>query len=92
MSKKWFMLLSILLVMSLMLVACGGNNTEPTAPSRHGRRRTVDVVPDQRKWKKWRSRRKCPASLTLQLAGWSSSDAENSRLQQMVDDFNASRS
>jgi multiple sugar transport system substrate-binding protein len=86
MSRKWFMLLSLLLVMSLILAACGGNNTEPTvAPVGTG----VEEVEEPEEV----SEEPAPVGVTaLQLAGWSSSDSENSRLQQVVDDFNASRS
>jgi multiple sugar transport system substrate-binding protein len=93
MSRKWFMLLSLLLVASLMLAACGGNNTEPTAAPGDTGVEDVDVTPpDEEVGDVEEPPAETPGVTTLQLAGWSSSDAENNRLQQMVDDFNASRS
>jgi multiple sugar transport system substrate-binding protein len=90
MSKKWFTLLSMLLVLSLMLVACGGNNTEPTAVPADTDVGEVDVVPEE-EVEEVEQPAEVPGVTTLQVAGWSSSDAENSRLQQVIDDFNASR-
>ncbi|MDT8305106.1 MAG: ABC transporter substrate-binding protein [Anaerolineae bacterium] len=108
MSRKWFTLLSILLVLSLVLVACGGNDNvnepgntadvnlgeeveeaveeepvvEPTeAPAEEPAEEATEAPAEE------------PAGdvVALNLMGWSSSDAENTRLQQVVDDFNASR-
>ncbi len=94
MSRKWFLLLSSLLVLSMLMAACGGNNAEPTtAPAGTGVEdvEEPDVVEEPVDTGEV-SEEPAPAGVTeLQLAGWSSSDAENSRLQQVVDDFNASR-
>lgn len=74
------LLLMLLLVVGLVVVACGGSSTPaPTAaPTSAPSGETATAVPAAE-----------AETVRLTLMGWSSSDAENSRLQAVVDTFNA---
>lgn len=83
-------LIALLLIMGLILVACGGGETEPAAPAEE----TAEVVGEDveaavEDTPAVEEEAEVPAGVTeLQLMGWSSSDAENTRLQAVVDTFN----
>ena len=94
MLKKWFLFLILALAMSLALVACGGGGEEPTAES-------DDPVADEAAEDVTGTEEEVAAEdeameeteatgdvVELQLMGWASSDAENTRLQAVVDTFN----
>jgi multiple sugar transport system substrate-binding protein len=75
-----YVALSFLLALALMLVACGPADPTPTpvvgAPPAVGDTPVATAPP--------------AATVTqLTLMGWASSDAENARLQQVIDTFNA---
>ncbi len=83
MLKKWILLLSLVLTFSLFLAACGGSTAEPEAPVADETEQDVgeaeeDVVEEAGSGE----------VVELQLMGWASSDAENTRLQSVVDSFN----
>ncbi len=90
-SRVWW---AALVVMALLLVAgCGGGNAETPAeeapaaeaPAEEAPAEEAGTVPAE-------GEAAAPAAAegqtALQLMGWSSSEAENQRLQQMVDAFN----
>ncbi|MEW5988617.1 MAG: ABC transporter substrate-binding protein, partial [Chloroflexota bacterium] len=76
MNKKVLLIASWLIVLALLLVACGGGTVEPAAtePAPVAEEPTAEPAAE---------------AVELQLMGWSSSDAENTRLQAVVDSFNA---
>jgi multiple sugar transport system substrate-binding protein len=93
------MLLSLFLVLALALVACGGNNTEePEAGDNTnvGVEEPVEEEPveeepvEEEPVEEEPAEEPSGAAFDLQLMGWSSSEAENTRLQEVVDAFNAS--
>ena len=97
MSKKWFLLISVLLI-AMLAVACGGGTTEPEATAETGGEEAVveptEEVMEEPTEEVMEEPTEAPAETTgevvdLQLMGWSSSDSENARLQEMVDSFNA---
>ncbi|CUS06163.1 putative ABC transporter substrate binding protein [Candidatus Promineifilum breve] len=108
MSKKWFTLLTLLIV-AFLLVACGGGATETPAATEAAETLpetdTEEVAPTEEMAEPTEEMAEAteapaeeateaPAETTgevtdLTLMGWSSSDAENVRLQEMVDTFNA---
>lgn len=91
MFKKWILLISLMVALGLFMVACGGDGgTEPEeAIPDEAAQEDVDEVDEIEE----------PAPeedeaddvVELQLMGWASSDAENTRLQSVVDSFNESR-
>lgn len=96
MSKKRFTLLSLLLVLALALFACGGNNEEPGANTNTGVEEPVEEeVVEEEPVEEEVVEEETPAepsgaAFDLQLMGWSSSESENTRLQEVVDTFNTS--
>lgn len=116
MSKKWFTLLVLMLV-TMLIVACGGGTQEPTAedtttgeeiPANDA---TAEAIPEATDEVMEEPTEEMAATeavaepteematteestgttgdmTELSLMGWSSSDAENARLQEMVDTFN----
>ena len=107
MSKKWFTLLTLLIV-AFLLVACGGGGTETPAATEAAETLpetdVEEVAPTEEMaepteemaepTEEMAEATEAPAETTgdvtdLTLMGWSSSDAENVRLQEMVDTFNA---
>lgn len=92
MKHKWYSMLALLLILSLMLAACGGQDEEPVAGT-EGEQETPTEAPEVEEPVAEEEEEEQPAESTgvmeLQLMGWSSSDAENTRLQAIVDDFNA---
>jgi multiple sugar transport system substrate-binding protein len=97
MSRKWYLLLITLLAFSLVLVACGGEEQEPGAGD--GVETEMPAGEEPPAGEEEPPAEEPPAEeepaasgdvTELQLMGWSSSEAENTRLQAMVDDFNAS--
>jgi multiple sugar transport system substrate-binding protein len=104
MSKKWFTFLVVALV-AMLLVACGGGGTEttaePTADTGAVVEPTEEMVeepteemaeePTEEMAEEPTEEAAAPSGdvIELQLMGWSSSDAENARLQEMVDTYNA---
>ena len=105
MSKKWFSLLTLLIV-AFLLVACGGGGTETpaatqaaetlpetdveeVAPTEEMAEPTEEVVEPTEEMAATEEPAASGDVTELQLMGWSSSDAENARLQEMVDTFNA---
>jgi multiple sugar transport system substrate-binding protein len=104
MSKKWFTFLLVALI-AMLLVACGGGGTETTAeptadtgvvaePTEEmAEEPTEEAVaePTEEMAEEPTEEAAAPSGdvIELQLMGWSSSDAENARLQEMVDTYNA---
>ena len=91
MSKKWFMFLLVAL-MAMLLVACGGGTTETTAePTADAGEAVVEPTEEMAADEPTEEAAAEPSgdAVELQLMGWSSSDAENARLQEMVDTYNA---
>ena len=96
MSKKWFTFLLVAL-MAMLLVACGGGTTEttaePTADAGEVAEPTEEMAaePTEEMAEEPTEEAAAPSGdmIELQLMGWSSSDAENARLQEMVDTYNA---
>lgn len=89
MSKKLFLLITVLLI-AMLAVACGGGTSTPEPTAVTGGEEAV-VEPTEAAMEE---PTEAPAETTgevtnLQLMGWSSSDSENARLQEMVDAFNA---
>ena len=87
MSKKWFTFLLVALV-AMLLVACGGGGTETTAePTEEA---VVEPTEEPAAEEPTEEAAAEPSGdvIELQLMGWSSSDAENARLQEMVDTYN----
>jgi len=98
--KRLIRWLSLVLVLSLALVACGGNNTEEPEAGNNtnvGVEEPVDEEPvdeepvDEEPVDEEPVDEPSGATYDLQLLGWSSSEGENTRLQEVVDAFNASR-
>ena len=98
--KRLIRWLSLVLVLSLALVACGGNNTEEPEAGNNtnvGVEEPVDEEPvdeepvDEEPVDEEPVDEPSGATYDLQLMGWSSSEGENTRLQEVVDAFNASR-
>lgn len=88
MSKKWLTLLSVMLVLSLTLVACGGNQAEEPAAGEG--EEVSEPLPEEAEEEVEEAAEEMAAdAIELQLMGWSSSDAENTRLESVVDQFNA---
>lgn len=101
MSKKWFALIAILLI-AMLAVACGGGTTEtetqPEATADTGAEvpadePTAEVIEEPTE-EVVAEPTEAPAETSgdvtnLQVMGWSSSDSENARLQEMIDTFNA---
>lgn len=88
MSKKWFTLLLVALV-AMLLVACGGGGAETTAePTEEP---AAEEPTEEPAAEEPTEEAAAPSGdvIELQLMGWSSSDAENARLQEMVDTYNA---
>ena len=102
MSKKWFAILVMMLLTAMMLAACGGGTettAEPTADAGEVVEPTEDMVvepteemaePTEEMAEEPTEEAAAPSGdvMELQLMGWSSSDAENARLQEMIDTYN----
>ena len=93
MSRKWFLLIALMLVAAL-LVACGGGDTnEPEAQPEATTATDEEAAPVEEEPMEEPAEEEAAAPsgdvTELSLMGWSSSDAENARLQEMVDTFNA---
>lgn len=94
--KQWrFVSLVLLVIASLVLAACGGGAAPaaPAAPAPAAGEPAAGAAPETGSTEGVTET--APAEggaegvTNLVLMGWSSSDAENARLQQMVDNFNA---
>jgi len=102
MSKKWFAILVMMLLTAMMLAACGGGTettAEPTADAGEVVEPTEEMVvepteemaePTEEMAEEPTAEAAAPSGdvMELQLMGWSSSDAENARLQEMIDTYN----
>ena len=102
MSKKWFAILVMMLLTAMMLAACGGGTettAEPTADAGEVVEPTEEMVvepteemaePTEEMAEEPTVEAAAPSGdvMELQLMGWSSSDAENARLQEMIDTYN----
>lgn len=96
MSKKWLALVALLLI-ALLVVACGGGTDEPPADAGTGEdvaAEPTEEMAEEPVEEPTEEMAEEPADTSgevtnLTLMGWSSSDAENARLQEMVDTFNA---
>jgi ABC-type glycerol-3-phosphate transport system substrate-binding protein len=94
MLKKLTLIVSLLLVLSLALVACGGgtSDAEPEAPlSEEAEQDVAEAEEDVTEEEMEEAAGEEATSgdvVELQLMGWASSDAENTRLQAVVDSFN----
>ena len=92
MKKRLFWLTTLLVILSLVLVACGGDE-EPVAEQGGA----VDEALEEREAdesieleeEEVPEEAEPMEAAELTLMGWSSSEAENTRLQSIVDDFNA---
>jgi multiple sugar transport system substrate-binding protein len=76
----------------MLLVACGGGTTETTAePTADAGEAVVEPTEEMAADEPTEEAAAEPSgdAVELQLMGWSSSDAENARLQEMVDTYNA---
>lgn len=82
-------LIALLLMMGLILVACGGGEAEPVAQPEETVSEPVDEAPAEEAAPVEEEAEAPAGAVELQLMGWSSSDAENTRLQAVVDTFNA---
>lgn len=99
MKIRWLSLLIILLV-AAFIVACGGNTNEPTAATEEPEameepvEETEAEEPAAEEEEPMAEEEAEPSGdvTQLQLMGWSSSDAENARLQEVIDQFNAANS
>ncbi|MFW6070387.1 MAG: extracellular solute-binding protein, partial [bacterium] len=105
MSGKWYKLLALLLILGLALVACNGAEEEPSAGETGeepeaveepveeeppAEDEPVEEPPAEDEAAVDEALEELPEGVTgLHLMGWSSSEAENTRLQAVVDDFNA---
>ena len=101
MRNKWYRIVTILLLLGLVLAACGGGEEEEPAAGAEGQEPTVAPAGGEEQATEMPAAEETPATeeegqpaestgaTELQLMGWSSSDAENTRLQAVVDDFNA---
>ena len=94
MLKKMTLLMSLLLVLSLGLVACGGGtgDAEPEVPLSEEAEQDVaeaeeDITGEEME-EAAGAEEMSGDVVELQLMGWASSDAENTRLQAVVDSFN----
>lgn len=92
MNKRLLTLWILLLVGALMLAACGGA-AEPAAEEPV----VAEPVVEEPMAEEPAAEEPAVAEpagdvVQLQLMGWASSDAENSRLQEMIDNFNAANS
>lgn len=88
-STRWI-ILALLLIFGMLLVACGGGDegevAEPDVSV------PEEVVPTEAPAGEGDMAEPSVAEgevVNLQLMGWASSDAENTRLQEMIDNFNA---
>lgn len=94
MFKRWIVLLILALVMGLLLAGCGGGADEPAAESEETTSNdSADVVSDTEEEMAAEDEvveetETTGEAIELQLMGWASSDAENTRLQTVVDTFN----
>jgi multiple sugar transport system substrate-binding protein len=94
--NKRLLTLLLLLLTGLMLVACGGGAEEPAAEAT-AVTEPVAEEPIAEEPVAEEPVAEEPAEtdgdvVQLQLMGWASSDAENVRLQEMIDNFNAANS
>lgn len=93
MRHKWYGIVTLLLLLSLILVACGGEEAEPGAGEEEQAETPTEAPAEEEMPEEEVPEEEQPAESTgaieLQLMGWSSSDAENTRLQAIIDDFNA---
>ena len=90
MSKKWFTFLLVAL-MAMLLVACGGTTETTAEPTADAGEAVVEPTEEMAADEPTEEAAAEPSgdAVELQLMGWSSSDAENARLQEMVDTYNA---
>ena len=93
MLKRWTILLILALAMGLLLVGCGSGTDEPEAPSSNEATEDVseaeeDVAAEDETMEETDTDTASGDAVELQLMGWASSDAENTRLQAVVDTFN----
>lgn len=88
MSKKWISLLSLTLILSLLLVACGGTAEEPEADDQAAESDTSETEDSAEETTDEDMEEAAGDVIELQLMGWASSEAENTRLQEVVDTFN----
>lgn len=90
MLKKWTVLLSLLIGLSLLLAACGGGDepeTDTEAPISEEVAEEINEAEDE-VVEEMEEEVASGDMIELQLMGWASSEAENTRLQAVVDTFN----
>lgn len=85
-SYKYFLMM-LLLIAGLMLVACTGDDTASEPPAAATTAPEEPTEPEVAA-----TEAPAPGVTALTLMGWASSDAENSRLQSMIDTFNEENS
>ncbi|MBP7592959.1 MAG: ABC transporter substrate-binding protein [Chloroflexi bacterium] len=92
--NKRLLTLWVLLLVGVLLAACGGTAAEPTAAPEATEVDTAVQEPAATEPAAEAPVAEAPAAdvVQLQLMGWASSDAENIRLQEMIDNFNAANS
>ena len=87
-------IVALLMVLAMVLSACGGATTAPAAqaPAEGAAEATeASVATEEAAATEAAATEEAaaPAPGTLQLMGWASSDAENTRLQEIIDGWNA---
>ncbi len=87
-NRTWFALVTLLLL-ALMVGACGGTTAEAPAVVETTAAEVVAPAEDVAAPTEEVMQEPAGDIVELQLMGWSSSDAENVRLQEMIDTFNA---
>ena len=92
--NKRLLILWVMLLAGVLLVACGGGAAEPATAPEVSEAETAVEEPAAAEPTAEEPMAEAPAGdvIQLQLMGWASSDAENSRLQEMIDNFNAANS
>ncbi len=94
MSRKLFLLIALLLIAALAVACGGGDTTEPEAQPEATTAPEEEAAPEEETPMEEPAEEEEAAApsgdvIEMSLMGWSSSDAENTRLQEMVDTFNA---
>jgi multiple sugar transport system substrate-binding protein len=84
-------MVALLMVLAMVLSACGGGGAAPAAPAADQAAETEAAAETTETEAATEAATEVAAAApgTLQLMGWASSDAENTRLQEIIDGWNA---